>query len=280
MAYGGRYFIRQRIWRLGSHTEVDVYPVFQKPGTRRKKCKPTREAQRLINQRDAEAKARRLMLANFSAPGSMEVDLTFGRPATEEEAMTAFRKYIRQLRREYKRAGAEVRYMYTQEQGKRSGKWHFHLLLSPGISRERVEELWPEGYANSRRLRMDETGLAGLADYITKQGKKRRPEDAGRRRWSCSKNLIRPEPEVRDGTVTVRELADLADAIDRRSAEAIAAELAQGMTLVEAEAIRNNRNRGTYIHLKLAAPECWHGRRPVARYLSGEIGLCADDPAA
>ena len=272
MGYSGRFFTRCRIWRLGAHTEIDIYPVFQRPGVRRKKSLPSREAQRLLNQRDAENKARRLILANFSEPGCLEVDLTFGRPATEEEAMTAFRKYIRQLRKEYKRAGAELRYMYPKEQGKRSGKWHFHLLLSSGVSRERAEELWTEGYANSRRLRIDETGLAGLAEYLTKQGRKRKPEDIGKRRWSCSKNLIRPEPEVQDGAVSVRELTELAEAIERRSAEELAEQMAQGMTLVEAEAVRNLRNRGTYVHLRLAAPECWHGRRPVARYVSGEIG--------
>lgn len=268
MAYTGRYFIRQRIWQLGSHVEMDVYPVFQKPGTRRKKCKPTREAQRLINQRDAESKARRLILANFSEAGSLEIDLTFGRPALKEEAMEAFRKYIREIRKEFRGAGAELRYMYFSEQGIQSGKWHFHLLLSPGISRDRAEELWVHGYANSRRPRIDETGLAGLTEYLTKQYRKRKPEDIGKRRWSCSRNLIRPVAEVRDGAVTVKEIHALADDIQRRNAECPI----PGMTIVEAEAVRNLRNRGIYIHLRLAAPECWHGRRPAARYISGEIG--------
>lgn len=269
MGYRGRHFVRQRIWRLGRHVEIDIYPVFQAPGKRRKKCRPTREAQRIINQRDAAAKARRLILLNFSAPGSMEMDLTFGRPATEKEAMDTLRKYIRALRREYREP---LRYMYAKEQGSRSGKWHFHLMLSPGISRERAEELWTEGFANSRRPRIDETGLAGLAEYITKQGKKRKAEDAGKRRWSCSRNLIRPEAEIRDGEITIPEVHDLADMVERRNAETAAEAFAPGMTLVEAEAIKNLRNGGLHIHMKLAAPECWHGRRPIARYQSGETG--------
>lgn len=272
MAYAGRYFIRQRIWRLGSHVELDIYPVFQRPGARREKCRPTREAQRLINQRDAANKARRLILANFSEPGSLEIDLTFGRPALKAEAMEAWKKYIRALRKEYKAAGVELRYMYFSEQGVRSGKWHFHLLVSPGISRDRAEELWVHGYANSRRPRIDETGLAGMAEYLTKQYRKRKPEDAGKRRWSCSRNLIRPEAEVRDGMATVREVYRMAEDIQRRSAESPV----PGMTMVEAEAMRNLRNKGLYIHLRLATPECWHGRRPVARYVSGEIGGCEE----
>ena len=215
MRYAGRHFVRQRIWRLGRHVEVDVYPVFQAPGQRMKRCRPTREAQRLINQRDAANKARRLILANFSDPGSMEVDLTFGRPALEAEATETLKKYIRALRMAYAGNGAVLRYMYAKEQGRRGGKWHVHLMLSPGITRERAEELWTEGFANSRRLRIDETGLAGLAEYVLKEGKKRKPEDKGKRRWSCSRNLIRPEPEVTDGEVTVSEVWDLADAIER-----------------------------------------------------------------
>ena len=276
MAYTGRYFMRQRIWRLGTHTEVDIYPVFQRPGQRRKKCKPTREAQRLINQRDAASKARRLILANFSAPGSLEIDLTFGYPATEEEAMAGWKKYIREIRREYKASGAVLRYMYFREQGKLSRKWHFHLLLSPGISRDRTEDLWPHGYANSRRPRIDETGLAGLAEYLTKQYRKRKPEDAGKRRWSSSRNLIRPEAEILDGKISVREVYQLADRIQRRSAECPEA----GLTLVEAEAMRNLGNNGLYVHLRMAAPECWHNRRPVARYLSGDIGGSREDMSA
>lgn len=273
MAYAGRYFIRQRVWRLGAHVEMDIYPVFQRPGTRRAKCRPSREAQRLINQRDAQAKARRLILANFSEPGSLEIDLTFGQPALKAEAMKAFGKYIRALRKEFKGAGAVLRYMYFSEQGKRSGKWHFHLLLSPGIGRDRAEELWEHGYANSRRPRIDETGLAGLAEYLTKQYRRRKAEDAGKRRWSCSRNLIRPAAEVRDGAVTVKEVYYLAERIQRRSAEDIIGKwTGEGMTLVEAEAVKNLRNQGLYIHLRMAEPQCWHGRRPVARYISGELG--------
>ena len=60
----------------------------------------------------------------------------------------------------------------------------------------------------------------------------------------------------------------MAERIQRRSAECPEA----GLTLVEAEAVRNLRNNGLYIHLRMAEPECWHGRRPVPRYISGEIG--------
>ena len=273
MGYSGRSFTRTKEWPLGTHADVNLYQVFQKPGVRRRKSKPSRECQRLINARESVEKARRLILENFCEPGSLEIDLTFRRRVEKEEAVTAMQKYIRELRKRYRAAGAEFRYMYAKEQGEASGKWHFHLFVSPGpMSRDELEAAWPHGYANSRRPHIDETGLAGLAEYITKQRKNRGTKEKGKRSWSCSKNLRRPQPKIQDGKISMRELAQLAEAIQRRNAEPLIEKMWPGMTLVEAEAVRNLRNRGLYIRLKLAAPETWHNRRPVARYLSGEIG--------
>lgn len=268
MAYRGRFFVRQRIWRCGAYAEVELYPVFQPPGKRRGKCRPTRECQQRINQRDAERKLARLLRANFGE-GDLEVDLTYASPETAEEAVKDMKKYLGTLRKLYRGAGTELKYVYTVEQGKKSGRVHFHLVLNAGpLGRDGLEGLWSHGYANARRLRMDETGVSGLADYIAKKGKSRKPAELGKRRWSCSKNLSRPKPETRDGAATVGEVMALAEEIDRRSAGAIL----EGMTLVEAEAWRNRVNRGLYVRLEMAAPETWHGRRPVPRYLSGELG--------
>lgn len=247
---------------------MELYPVFQPPGRRRAKCRPTRECQQRLNQRDAEKKLGRIVKLNFSE-ADLEADLTFAGEAGEEGARKALAKWLRELRKLYRAAGTELKYLYVWETGKRSGKVHFHVLLNAGpLSRDQVEALWPHGYANARRLRMDETGLAGLVEYITKRSRAgmRAP---GQRRWSGSRNLAKPEPEIRDGAVTVGEVMELAEGIDRRS---VAPERMPGMTLVEAEALRNRVNRGLYVRLELAAPETWHGRRPVARYISGDLG--------
>lgn len=271
-SYRGRFFVRSRIWHCGKHVEMEAYPVFQPPGQRRSRCRPTRECQKRINQRDAERKAQRLLLANFGENG-LEIDLTFAKPATEEEAREQLRKYLRKLRTIYRNAGEDLRYLYTMEQGKRSRRTHFHLTLNAGpLSRDDLEKLWPHGYANSRRLVLDESGLAGLSKYITKQGRKRPQEEMGRRRWSCSKNLIRPEPEIRDGAVTVAALEAMADAVDRRQAEDVMRERFPGMDLVEAVAVRNAVNGGLYLSFFLAAREMWRSWPPMASYSSVESG--------
>ena len=269
--YRGRFFIRKRVWRCGGYAEVELYPVFQPPGRRREKCRPTRECQAKLNERDSEKRMGRILLDNFGE-SDLEVDLTCAGEESAEGAVKAMTKYLRKLRKMYREAGEELRYLYIWEQGKKSSRVHIHLILNAGpLGRDRLEELWNRGHANSRRLRLDETGLAGLTEYLTKKSRagKRAP---GQRRWSCSKNLRRPEPEVTDGAMTVGALTGIAEDIDRRNALATAEELLPGMTLVEAEALRNRVNRGLYVYLNMAPPEAWHGRRPIARYFSGELG--------
>lgn len=267
MAYRGRFFIRRRVWRCGPYAEVELYPVFQPPGVRRSKCHPTKDCQARLNQRDAERKAKRIVQANF-AESDLELDLTFARPASAEGAVKEAQKLLRKLRKIYRQSGAELRYFLIWEQGKKSGRVHFHLIVNAGpLSRDEIEGMWAHGYANSRRLRLDENGLAALIEYLTKKSRKGQRQP-GQRRWTCSKNLVRPEPEIQDGTVTVGEVMELAEEIDRRSAGAVI----EGMTLVEAEAWRNKVNKGMYLRFEMAAPETWHGRPPVARYLSGDLG--------
>ncbi|MBR4702330.1 MAG: hypothetical protein IKO91_00655 [Oscillospiraceae bacterium] len=266
--YRGKFFIRRRVWRCGPYAEVELYPVFQPPGRRRAKCRPTKECQQRINQRDAEKKLGRIVKANFSER-DLEADLTFAGDEGEAAARKALGKWLRELRKLYRAAGTELRYLYVWETGKKSGKAHFHVILNAGpLSRDEVEDLWPHGSANCRRLRMDEKGLSGLVEYITKRSRSGR-RTPGKRRWSGSRNLTKPEPEVRDGAATVGEVMALAEDIDRRNVSDV---LLPGMTLVEAEAMRNRVNKGLYVRLELAAPETWHGRRPVARYLSGDLG--------
>lgn len=271
MGYKGRHFIRTRTWYCGDYIETDIYPVFQAPGQRRKKCRPTRETQARINQRDAERKLDRLVKANFGQ-NDLAVHLTFREAMDAKGAMGAVRAYIKRLRNRYRKAGEELRYVYVIEHGK-TGRTDIHCILNRGpMSRDELEEAWGLGTANARRLQWDESGVSAFVSYISKQGRRKNRERATYRRWSGSKNLIRPEPIITDGEITVTECMDLADAIERRDAEAWAEEAYQGYALAEAEAIKNLRNQGTYIHMRLARPETWNGRRPTARYLAGETG--------
>lgn len=264
-AYRGRFFIRQRIWVCGDFIEAEAYPVFQRPGARREKCNPTREAQRRLNQRDAEKHFSRMLRMNFGE-GDYELDLTFDRIVDEKEAARLLADYIRRLRRLFKKAGGELKYIYTVEVGKKSGRTHIHMVISGGIDRDTMERCWGQGYANSRRLRFDENGLEGLAKYICKEGRPdAETEKRTYRRWSGSRNLLRPAPEIHDGEVTVAEMAETVEAIERRSAAEDVRREWPGFELVEATALRNRVNKGIYISLQMCRRERWK-RIPSASY--------------
>ncbi len=273
--YQGRYFIRQRVWSCGDYIDIDTYPVFQRPGERRAKSKPTGEVQAALNQRDSELRFLRLVHTNFG-PADYELDLTLGKPAEPGEAVRYLKAYFRRLRRRYRKAGQELRYVYVMERGKLSGRVHFHLIVNcGGMTRDDLEREWGLGYANTRRLQFDEHGVAALVEYVTKQGRKKqgKPErEQYHRRWSSSKNLIRPVPQIQDGKVKVPELQVLADAVCRRNAAEDIRQAWPGYELVEANAIRNAHNKGLYVRMSLCRRECWHGRPPKAMYSYGDIG--------
>lgn len=269
--YSGRYFIRKRVWRCGDYIEAETYPVFQKPGMRRAKCSPTREAQRRLNQRDAERRLTRIMHLNFTEK-DYELDLTFAEVISETDAMRELENYIKRLRRIYRKAEIELRYLYTIEVGKRSGRTHIHMTITGGIDRDVLEQCWGNGYANTRRLQFDEGGLAGLAKYICKEGRPdAETEKRTYRRWSGSRNLKKPVPEVTDGEVTMQDMAEAVEAIERRDAAEDVRREWPGYELVEATAIRNTVNRGMYVCLSMCRRERWR-RMPSATYSVSELG--------
>ena len=57
---------RQKKYHCGEYVEVAIYPVYTKAKGRGKRCKPTSEIQKRLNQRHAEGKLRRLLHTNFT----------------------------------------------------------------------------------------------------------------------------------------------------------------------------------------------------------------------
>lgn len=158
---------------------------------RRAKYRPTKDSQRQINERNAQRKLQRLILANFTTE-DMETELIYPGEAAAEEAAEDLRGFLRQLRRIYQAAGSELKYIYLENQEKKSGR----LIFNAGpLGREDLARLWGHGCAYSNRLRLDETWLDGLAASLTARSRtgQRQP---GKRRWTPSRNLKRPELEI------------------------------------------------------------------------------------
>jgi hypothetical protein len=240
--YRGRTFIRERVHVCGEYLDTEIYPVFQAPGKRRKKCRPTRDVQEKINQRNAERRLTRLVHANFT-----EEDLALGLSYDDahlvcvDEAKKKLQRFLRILRGEYRKKGLELKYITTTEISK-IGRCHHHVILSGGVDRDRIEELWGQGYANSKRLQFGQKGVMGLACYMVKG-------QINYRRYNCSRNLIRPEPAEFDGRMDRAEQQRLAEMIEDGTIYTEMERVYPDYECVDAECSRNEVNGAYYIRI-------------------------------
>lgn len=251
--YKGRTFQRETIYVTGEFIDGDIYPVFQPPGKRRRKCRPTSAIQQRLNQRNAERKLERLLNNNFGET-DLAIHLTYRDgelPEDEEAAKKNVQNYLRRVKRRYARLGLELKYICVTEIGEKTGRVHHHLVLSGGMDRDELERLWGKGRANADRLQIDDDGLGPLARYITKS--RRSGSRITYRRWTGSRNLVRPEPLQYDGRLTQEDVRQMADEIETHSAAAKLEEQYPGYRCVRCEAERNPINRGIYIRYTMRA---------------------------
>lgn len=236
-----RTVYREKKYTCGEYLDVFIYPVFEEgkhSGGKRKKRKPSTDAQKKLNKRHREEKLVRLLHANFT-PEDLEIHLTYRvQPGSDEEAARLLRNYIRRIQRLRKKLGLPpLKYIVVTERGKRGGRYHHHITINGGIDRDTLESMWEHGYANSRRLQFTEDGLAGLGHYIVKS-------PVGKKAWTASKNLVDPEPKTRDGYISGKEARELAKNIqDNTKFE----KLYPGYLMSAAEAFHNDVNGGCYL---------------------------------
>lgn len=199
----------ERVTRAGKTIEVERYFTsrYKKPGIKRgDKVKPTKEEQKKVNTRAAERKLRLLLNANFGY-GDYHLELDYirkkGQPDRSREQMRKDMDiFLRELRKECKKAGIELKYVHVMEIGKRGAR-HHHLVINK-IDTEILQRCWYKAYEGHNRVKvfpLDDSGnYAKLASYFIKYTDTHRTEADGAlqgKRWNCSKNLVRPEPEIR-----------------------------------------------------------------------------------
>lgn len=199
----GRIYARTRMVVCGEVMRVNLYPVRKVAAARSAKRKPSRAAQVELNRRNAENRAKDIAHLNFPrGSGTIWVRLDYdffvreaGRNPSREEAQKMAKAYLRVLRREYEKRGAEFKWMNWCQVGRTSGKIHHHMLLSglpKGMMREDIEALWKHGYGNVVGVKYRNGSIAGLVAYSF------RGCDVFR---SCSRNCKRPQEEpYEDGT--------------------------------------------------------------------------------
>lgn len=225
-------FIREKKTDCGEYREVDIIPRTEeaekaargKRGKRRKAKKPKQDA---LNDKNAKRYLVQLGNGNFHA-GDLHTSCTYSAdnlPDTVEEAEKVVGNYIRRIAYRRQKLGLDpLKYILVTEYkctkgGKQLKRIHHHIVMNGGLDRDEVEMMWtaqrvnwrkadsPDkkeaaeyrdsikklGWVNADRLQMNENGIEGLCRYIIK-------DPQGKKRYSSSRNLDRPETKREDNT--------------------------------------------------------------------------------
>lgn len=166
------------------------------PGMHRKKktfTTPEQIARR--NAYNKTVRCRRKLRAHFRK-NDLFVTLTYKReerPADMAQAKKEFREFMKRIRKAYRRAGKELKWICNIENGTK-GAWHVHLVVNRIPDAELIiTEAWQHGMVDMRLIDGD---MAKLAPYLTKEPctEKRIRESS----YSSSRNLPIPEPKVKE----------------------------------------------------------------------------------
>ncbi|MBQ8181976.1 MAG: hypothetical protein IJ010_08420 [Ruminococcus sp.] len=235
---------REKYYKCGNYLEVNMYPVYRKASRRRKKSRPTSDVMKRLNQIERENKLIRILNANFTE-NDMQLNLSYtndNHPESDERAIRELQNFFKRLNYYRKKRGLpNAKYVAVTEKGKRSGRYHHHLVIDGQVSPAEVARIWGRGYINIFPLQFDETGLVGIAKYLIK-------EPIGtKKHWCESKNLIHPPAKTRDGRLSGRKVMELArDTDNAREYE----KYYDGYYFAEARRILNDVNGGVYIYAR------------------------------
>lgn len=238
-----KIFYRERIWECGCYTEVEVFPVFQKPGVRRSKCKPSSEVQKRMNQKNAQKKYTRLVHLNF-IENDHAIGLDYSEnciPDNDEQYKVDIKNWLRRIKRLYKRYGEILKYIVVFEQSD-NGAPHFHININKtSVPEELIRKKWTLGRTEVEPLQFDETGVVGWCKYTTKS-------KYFSKRWFASKNLKQPEPKsVKDYAFPKK----LVDSLRIEDMDVIHRKYGENMQLIKCVIENNEINRADYINIQL-----------------------------
>lgn len=187
--------------------EIDLFPFQKSEGQRNRggKTKMTIPKQKALNDKNSRRSFCLLAKTNFGI-GDIHLTLSYApenMPASLELAMKDKRNFERRLKRVFKKEGLELKHMTVPEVSS-TGRIHFHMLINccENISRERIEEIWDKGFANSKTIQNFDNAIETLCNYLSK-------DPAGKKRWYASRNLKRPEISTSDTKVSKKRFQQL-----------------------------------------------------------------------
>lgn len=165
---------------------------------REKKTREMSEKQRRHNEKMRIRNLTFLLQANFGL-GDLNVSLHYPRgscPSSEKDAQKNVSACLKRL----KRSSPDMKYVYVTHTTQR-GSIHHHLVIS-GVHQYQIEEAWAETVEGGKlscghTLYRDKLSYHKLASYLIADDK-HMPKEKGVRAYNASRNLIRPETEVRE----------------------------------------------------------------------------------
>ena len=190
---------RKKVTRAGQLVKAVIYTAPQPRDSehaRAVKSRMTSAARRAMNAQTAQGRLEMLLAANFGQRDFF-CTLTYRDeclPPNLREAKIRVRAFLKALRLQRRREGAELRYIYVTEGRHGDKRYHHHLVVSASGTDdlELIRSLWQSGDV------VDVEQIAGyefveVAKYITKEAAEDRPN--GAQMWTRSRNLALPKIE-------------------------------------------------------------------------------------
>ncbi len=242
---------RERIVAAGDMLFVSVVPEFRKSGKRHGKYRPTSEDQKRRNEKYAAMRFQFVVHANFSKR-DFRLDLTYDErylPADEDQFRRDLRNFAARLRKLYADAGIELKYVLVPAWSEK-GRPHAHMIVTGGMGYREIKKCWGMGIVSCGLLEFNERGVMDLAFYYAAQRRGGRTAPAheravGGRRWSGSRNLIRPAEHTNVTRYSKKALEEIADS---GNPQGLFAERYPGYWLAEFPSVRwNDVNKSWYL---------------------------------
>ena len=208
--------------KAGNQLEVEIYPSFKKDipdmirRYKQKKRSGTSENQKNVNDRNSKKKLIRLIHENFYT-GDYWCTLTFkDEPEDLESAEKLSKNFFRRINRARKKKGLEnAKYVYVIEEGTYgTERFHLHMIMDNGLSKEEVEQKWGLGATTIRTLNYyKEENFIGVCKYMMKDEetyKRTAFRLKGKRRWGSSKgNLLIPKPSKNRSKMSKKKVMNM-----------------------------------------------------------------------
>lgn len=174
-------------------------PMYGNHNKRYEKVKETSVAVKRVNQQHAVDYCNAMLEMNFK-PHDWHIALTYSDEnyvdVDEKRAAKDKRNFINKMKRRCEKSGIEFKYLTMTEKGVRSNKIHHHFVVPSEITRKMQFECWPFGQIRILNTLYADGDFYGLAQYYvdkTKGGQKEDDRKKFERRYSFSKNCLKPE---------------------------------------------------------------------------------------